>query len=502
MAARRSKEAGGAFLRAAARAGDAGRRVEEASLLEQAAECFERCGDPGARFEALLARAETMIFNDLGEATLVAVHAAEKAARNDDERMRALLRKARYLSDSSDAESAVQSGRAGIALARKAKRGDLTLPFSVVVAGGLCDLRRVDEALALLEPFREMEIAAAAPSSRVEYLIQLGITLDLANRLADAVVAFDDARGLAAAHGLKDLLASTLSNLATTTSKRGDLGRAIEFGRQGLQLWHESELLKGRPMQTQALLAHRLRDIGHYDEAVAMLEEALEEFRRAGTRPWIFATAHRLALAYAHLGQHARAIKLLAEDPADQPVKTQAVWIAHRAEVARLAGGAALKPIRVALSMLGGDVDDGNNRLVSLFGSAIVPPAEGESMAIAIAAWAAARERFGMAIAAHVRAAGCALAQGAAERARPQVEAALRLFADHQPDNFYRAELWWVAAQVFRAAGRDAPADRMLAEGRQWVLRIAAQHVRAEYRDSFLHRNPVNRALLAAAGGS
>ena len=29
---------------------------------------------------------------------------------------------------------------------------------------------------------------------------------------------------------------------------------------------------------------------------------------------------------------------------------------------------------------------------------------------------------------------------------------------------------------------------------------IAAEHVGAEFRDSFLHRNPVNRALLAAAG--
>jgi DNA-binding SARP family transcriptional activator len=500
-AARRPKEAGAAFTRAAARAGDAGRRVEEASLFERAAECFERCGDGGARFEALLARAEAMIFNDLGEATLAAMHAAEKVARNDDEMMRALLRKAEYLGECSDSEAAVKAGRAGIALARKAQRADLALLFSVVVAGGLCDLRRVDEALALLAPFRERDTTAVAPRSRIGYLIQLGITLDLANRLADALGAFDEAREIAASHGLKDLLANALSNLATTTSKRGELGRAIEFGRQGLQLWRESELLKGTPLQTQALLAHRLRDIGHYDEAISMLEEALQEFRRAGTRHWIFATAHRLALAYAHVGQHARALKLLAEDPADQPVKAQAVWIAHRAEVARLAGGSALRPIRVALSMLGGDLDDGNNRLVSLFASAIVPPAEGESMATAIAAWAAARERFGMAIAAHVRAAGCAMARGAPDRARPQIEAALRLFADHEPDNFYRAELWWVASGAFRATGQDAQADRMLVEGAEWIRRIAAEHVTVEYRDTFLERNPVNRALLAAAGG-
>ncbi len=499
LAARRPREASGALLRAAARARAAGRRIEEAGLLGEAARCLEEIGDRDARFEALLERAEAMICDDLGDATLAAVQAAESAARTDDQRLRALLRKADYVGNRSDSAAAVDAGRAGIALAGKAKRQDLVVLFSVVVAGGLCEMRRVDEALALLEPFRGLAGTKLEPRPSIEYFIQLGIALDLANRLADALGAFESARGIAAEHGFKDLLATTLSNLATTTSKRGQLTRAVEFGRQGLQLWREAELLKGTPLQTQTMLAHRLRDIGHYEEAIAMLEEALAEFRRAGTLHWIFSAAHRLALAYAHVGQHARALKLLAEDPAGLATKAQAIWIAHRAEVARLAGGAPLEPVRVALSLLGSDVDDGNNRLVSLIASAIVPPEEGESMASAVAAWAAARERFGMAVAAHVRAAGCALALDATDRALPQIEAALRLFADHEPDNFYRAELWWVAAQVFRAGNRVALADRMLAEGRDWVMRIATGHVRAEFRASFLHRNPVNRALLGAA---
>jgi tetratricopeptide (TPR) repeat protein len=499
MAARRPKEASSAFVRAAARARAAGRRIEEAGLLGEAACCLEEVGESDARFEALLARAEAMICNDLGDATLAAVHAAEDAARTDDQRLRALLRKADYLGNCSDSAAAVETGRAGIALANKAKRKELAVLFSVVVAGGLCELRRVDEALALLEPFRAWAGTKLEPRSSIEFFIQFGIALDLANRLTDALGAFESAREIAAANGYKDLLATSLSNLATTTSKRGELASAVEFGRQALQLWREAEILKGTPLQTQTMLAHRLRDIGHYGEAIAMLEEALAEFRRAGTLHWSFSAAHRLALAYAHVGQHARALKLLGDDPAGLATKAQAIWIAHRAEVARLAGGAPLKPVRAALALLGGDLDDGNNRLVSLIASAIVPPEEGESMATAVAAWAAARERFGMAIVAHVRAAGCALALGAVDRAEPQIEAALRLFADHEPDNFYRAELWWVATQVFRAANRGARADRMLADGRDWITRIASEHVGAQYRDSFLNRNPVNRALLAAA---
>ena len=38
-----------------------------------------------------------------------------------------------------------------------------------------------------------------------------------------------------------------------------------------------------------------------------------------------------------------------------------------------------------------------------------------------------------------------------------------------------------------------------LAHGAQWVRRIALPNVPDEYRDSFMQRNPTNRALLAAA---
>ena len=38
-----------------------------------------------------------------------------------------------------------------------------------------------------------------------------------------------------------------------------------------------------------------------------------------------------------------------------------------------------------------------------------------------------------------------------------------------------------------------------LAHGTDWVRRVALPNVPDEFRDSFLQRNPANRALLAAA---
>jgi hypothetical protein len=67
------------------------------------------------------------------------------------------------------------------------------------------------------------------------------------------------------------------------------------------------------------------------------------------------------------------------------------------------------------------------------------------------------------------------------------------------PADLYPGEAWWVAAQVFDAHGDHDDALMALARGAQWVRRVALPNVPEAYRDSFLHRNASNAALLAAA---
>ena len=494
----RDRQAGFAFVRAAGRTRELGQWQELDDLLAEAAEAFARCSEPDARFDALVERAEASIYLDLGEAAARLLDEAEGAARTTEQTLRALHARAQYHDNRGDSALALEIATSGIGVAKTAGRQDQVVRFSSIASGALGELRRVDEAIALIEPLRDWAVANLEPEPLADYLIYSGIAYDLANRLADAVGAFEQARAVASSAAHRDLLALALSNLATTLSKGGRLTLAAQRGRQALQLWRESGSPRGTPMQTQALFAHRLRDIGHYREATALLEEALAEFRQTGGT-WLWSTAHRLSLAYSHLGQHARAIKLFDAEPSGIATKAMAMWHAHRAEVLRASGADPSKPMSQALSLLGTDLDDGNNRLVTLFATAIAPPTEAEAMASSVAAWAAARERFGMAIGGHIRAAAGALAQGALDRAVPQVDAALRLFAEFEPDNFYRGEVWWVAHRVLAAAGREADAARVLEAGCEWVRSIAAEHVIPEFRDSFLRRNPVNRALLHAA---
>jgi hypothetical protein len=50
-----------------------------------------------------------------------------------------------------------------------------------------------------------------------------------------------------------------------------------------------------------------------------------------------------------------------------------------------------------------------------------------------------------------------------------------------------------------QAAGDSAQATQLLATGRDWLQRTASEFVPEAFRDSFLHRNPVNRELLVLA---
>jgi tetratricopeptide (TPR) repeat protein len=206
---------------------------------------------------------------------------------------------------------------------------------------------------------------------------------------------------------------------------------------------------------------------------------------------------HRLAQAFQQLGQPARAQALLSNDLETLTPAQTVMQHVHRADLAQQLGNAkvAQQELRKALALIG-NPDDVYYRVATMFGTAIVEPDEAESMATSLAAWASAHQRFGLALAGHVRAARAALAQQAILRALPHVEAALRLAADYQPDSFYLPELWLVAARVFDAAGRQDEARRAVEDGAAWVRQVANHHVPPFFVDSFLNRNAVNRDLL------
>lgn len=499
-AAQQWMQAGAAYCAAAERSRDASRLLEQASLLAEAAQCFARAGQPQERFEALLQRARMLSANDLGLPAQEAIAQLDEIACTDAQRLHALDVRLELSMTRYEGDETLELARRALDSARALGRGDLELRFAIILSGALCDARQATQAVALLELHASTASAQANLEQQWEYWEATALALDYANRLRDALPAWERAREIAQQMGRRDMVWKTLSNTASTQAKMGLVAQAARMGASARQLALDgSEGVSMRVLQMQVTVAHRLRDAGRYDEALPMLEEALAGYETlGGSHSDKALVEQRLVVLYQQLGQPARAAPLLATPRTGVPKGVAMIRLAHCAELEQQMGRDGLALMRQALQIIP-NPDDIYYRITSLFATRLVPAEEGEAMAESLAQWARTRERYGVALAGHVRAGACALRLGAPERALPHALAALELARSYLPDSFYLAEAWLVAAQAMAALGQNADAHRTAHDGLAWVTAVHAAHVPVEFRDSFLHRNPVNRDLLALA---
>jgi hypothetical protein len=75
---------------------------------------------------------------------------------------------------------------------------------------------------------------------------------------------------------------------------------------------------------------------------------------------------------------------------------------------------------------------------------------------------------------------------------------ALALAESFLPENMTIPDMLLTAHRVFSAV-RDSRARGVAERAVNWIYTTAGTHVPPEFRDSFLHRNPVNRELLTLA---
>lgn len=493
-------QAGGEYMPAAQLAARAGRRLESAALLGEAARCFELAGDDSACFEAQLKRAETLARCELGDAARQAVTTAEQAAHSEEQHLRALIARIEFCQHRGEINETLSLAPDALARARAAGLETQVFRLSTPLAGALCQAGRGAEAVSLLEGLRGWVDTQADDHQRHAYWSALSLSLDFAHRLTEAAQAWRVTREHAERIG-PDRVSLALTNLSWTLFKGGLARQAAEVGLQGLsQLQAAGDYAPAAAMIPQIGVANFLRHAGRLSEAVPMYESAYAVLRESGMGLWTATCEHGLAQTYQCLGQPARARALLAGSLSGVATHMQAMRLVFRADLARALDRPADAQglVHEALELLP-DREHIAYRVASLFAAVMLPPAQGEALATALASWASVRGRLGLALAGHVRAAGCAMAQGATERALAHVDTALHLSETYEPEMLWPAELWLHAANVLIATGDLGAGRDVLGRGSAWLQGIAREHVPAEFRDSFMQRNPTNAALIALA---
>lgn len=248
------------------------------------------------------------------------------------------------------------------------------------------------------------------------------------------------------------------------------------------------------------------RALGHHDHALAWADRAQKYLARSESAYLPLASLGHSAV-WTDLGQLARARQALPEVGALSALPS---WLVARrwqyAARLRLAlGHNPLECAQAASAELGDENVLTVRESVTLQLASLRGTASDLDAIFAVGAAARTDGRDGTALAADLRAAELAARLGMLHAAAVHADRARGvLSADRDSDeaitatDLSDAEGWLMLGRTFAASGRAEDAASAYAQGAQWVVQAASDHVAPEFRDSFLHRNLVHRDLLAA----
>jgi tetratricopeptide (TPR) repeat protein len=478
-------------------------RLREAlHFLEQKAAIEEEMGDAGAAFDTRWAMVSRIVpyVCSLDEG-LAHCDRLDACARSGPSKVRAHLlrverwRMARRLDE---AEALARQ-----ALARAQQLGEPALQRSCELAlfGTLSMKPGVDEALALGRRCLRWVGEHGNAEEVMNFHNDHGLLCGRVGRLEMAGEHYEKAHALAVERGQELAAALVLVNLSLLRVTEGRLQCALKLRREVLaQAARFDSLLLPRD-QAQMLLAQVLVQTGAYAEALEKLEAA-EQGVRAGAPALAAGLIGWRGLCWLRLGQFARARQAIHEVQAapelPRPTAVRSWLLMHEWRQTSGVAEDGVSALEHAAGLLDGTEMTAIAASVQLARAFLMPDRQGLQSLQALGARAAARGMQGHALEAQVAAARLALRSDPAQ-ALVHAKAALELARSAEFVHSYRGEFWLHLGRVLLANGLAVRAQRLLAAGADWVRRTAQFHVPEPFRESFLHRNPVNVELLALA---
>ncbi len=494
-------QAAQALERAAEEAAALALRSEELELLRRAADAHARAGATASAFVCSWRAVHTMLVADRIDGALAAAEALAADAVDPAQRQFALEARAAVRNERTESELALADVQAARACAPAPLGAEMEVRLAQREAMALMRLNCGAQALQVLDAAREAALALPDAALRLAWRCDRASALDYNDRLEEAAATFAEVAADAEAAGRWIEVVAALGNLAVTLVYLGRQQECRRHAERAVAIGRRYGSAEGNVLIDEMTLAGTLRDLGRYDEAIALGERVVDDLRRVGHLAWAANAEGDVAGTWLWLGRPDLALKALRPLPADAPAWVQGSRLIFEARIE----AARERPV--------GDRIERAAALLAQFGRSYVrlkvalerarqaPPAEAAVRAAHIVEQALASQQralAGQALQLHVdalRRAGQTAAAG---------EAALRLVAHlrgHDPCSTYVPEPWWVACRALHAAGDYTQARAALDHALEWVETQALPHVPALYCDNFLSRNPTNAALRRARAG-
>jgi DNA-binding SARP family transcriptional activator/tetratricopeptide (TPR) repeat protein len=492
--------AGRAFTEAALDARRLSQRAREVDHWQHACECLERAGAHDAAFDARRESIESQILVCGVQRAAEAVDALMRTARTDAQRVAALTAQAQLRLMAADPVAGVAAAREAYGLTCDSDSWRSKFEAARLLAIGLAQQDRAAEALPLIEPFREVVERDGTREQRGKFWADYAYVLNSARRLrvaADALTqAIDNARAL----GDYAELSTLTSNLALVQGNLGRVDAALEQALRARTLRAqvgEAGGPQGAAIEMYVGMFNAM--LGRYRDALASLEAALEIFTRDRQTLWIAVASNHKAGMLLDLGQPARARRALEyAAPAIESVRGRRCTIESRIE--RRLGHSGTGQIEEALSAIGAHGDAYLYMLAQLEQTLTLPAKDALDRCEEVRHRAAALEYEGVAMRARLLAARHRMRNADASGGAAELRQLLPRLDATRPADMYYPEAWWIAYEIFAANDEPASAMQALTRAYDWIQQAALPNVPDEYRDSFLNRNPVNRAIITTVG--
>ncbi len=488
-----------AYVAAARQAQCASQRSHEVELWHSASECFNQAADADRSFDA---RCESI-------PALIVVHGVAHAngvidallaqAHTNRQRVAALTARAIAALMAADHETGVAAAVQAGELARQLDSPWPRFEAARLHAVGLAQGGHASDALAAIEPFRDTVERDGNVEHKAHFWSDYAYVLNAARRLRDTASALERAIDNTRAQGDLSELATLISNLATVKGNLGHADEALELSQRAWSLQVQlgtTDGPAGGVVETYVGLYCGM--VGLYDDALARLDSAIARFERDGQKTWIAVANNHKACFLMQLGQFARARQALDhEAPTVDSVRARTTALSARLDHAL--GQADGGGLSRALDILrrGGDP---HVRMQALLDEAEhLEPSLSVARLDEVLRMAETLEFGGVVMRGGLLRARALHRDGRPAEAAAQLRTLLPRLEQVVPADMYLPDAWWIAATVFEACGADEDALMALGRGTAWVRQVALPHVPQAYRESFLERNPTNRALLAAA---
>jgi DNA-binding SARP family transcriptional activator len=475
-------------------------RATEARLAYiKAAELLTDQGREGEAFQTLMAFLD-QVYNPAGADVMAVLDHLDALASSAEDKARVAERRADVLARSGDF---VRSGAIAVAALEALDLHQhpalaarlLCVAATSELSSGLLDaaVERMHRALEFASRSQDEGVIATTAG-------YFGSVLDHAHRYAEAYLGHQRAFELIRKRQAPIEIISIAANIASNRLQMGLFDTALEVVQTAYRAAGEGQV--DIASQCPSLGAHHglaLRGLGDYRQALRVFEDA-QVVMSQHMPAWLPGLHNMMAVMWMQLGQWARA-----KQAVDASLLTSASLPRYRAralillaDISKQLDSPLEKSLQREIAALTQDQSplaqhqSGLSRVLSL------PASEGYALACHMRDQGLSKQMPNHVLEAEVRCASTALRLDRHDLAAQHAREALQRLRETGPTTLYRGDVWLAAAQALEVTAPDERAQ-VLRTAAQWILDTAQYRVPEEFRDSFMHRNPVNRELLALA---